>query len=399
MDPSLKRLFFYHYKKSIAILAIIISAIYLFQTVSGIISWKNSESYFSSEKAVQDFDEKLKDSYQFEDQEKGKIFLYYDLKKDKTVYTDNFKDFKDYSLTFFNSNEDANQQNFNAYPYYNEHFLLLLIIFAVVGLSLFLMDLKSNFNVLLFTSKYKRSSIYLYKYYYIGGTLSLALLASKIVSIVTYRFFIPSNYLNISLFQQIASSMSGWVTLISIFMISSFFGLVIGNWLFGTATVITLFLTFNRFLSNIDSINQTLFVSEVNSASTVTSNMLNNMLPLRQVSIQPINIEPLIILVILSCTTFFIGQKLFGRVSLEDIGSFILIPKLKRSVQFLIIIYGLVTLSTNTFLMTAFPEDSITNFEQLMNYSKIGLTFLILYFFTTFILYNKKPLFLTKINL
>lgn len=397
MNQSLKRFLFNHYKKIIISLIVIISGIYFIQTVTGIVSWQNNNKYFSSEKAYLNFEKQLKDSYDFEDQEKGKIFLFYDLKKEHAVYTDNFDTFKDYSLTIFNSNEDANQQSFNAYPYYNEHFMLLLVIFIIAGISLFLIDLKSNFNTLLFTSKYKRSSIYWYKYYFIGGTLSLTLLVSKTISILFYRFFIPSNYLNISLSQHIFSSFSGWLTLISLFILSSFLGLIVGNWLFGIGATLVMFFTFNRFLLNIDFIKQTLFKNYAEETSTVSSNILKNILPLQQASIQPINHLPIFILVFLSILALFTGQQLFERISLENRGNFIIIPKLNRIVQFLIIIYGLIAFSADTFLMTALSEEPLIIGEQIVNYTKITFTFIIFYYITEFILFNKKPYLFKKI--
>ncbi|MDT2816132.1 hypothetical protein P7H75_14840 [Vagococcus carniphilus] len=399
MNQSLKRLLFHHYKKIITGLIILIAGIYSIQTMTGIISWQKDYKYFSSEKAHLNFQKQLKDSYEFEDQEKGKIFLFYDLKKEHAIYTDDFDTFKDYSLTIFNSNEDANQQRFNAYPYYNEHFIQLLIVFIIVGILLFLIDLKSNFNTLLFTSKYKRSSIYWYKYYYIGGTLSLTLFVSKALSILAYRFFIPHDYLNISLKQQVFSSFSGWLTLVSLFILSSFLGLIIGDWLFGIAATLVMFFTFNRFLLNIDFISQTFFNTQVEETSTVSSTVLNNVLPLQQVSIRPINYLPLFILVFSALLVLFIGQRLFEHISLEDRGSFIIIPKLKRLIQLLIIFYGMITFSAGTFLVTAFPNEQLILSEQIINYTKIFFTFIIIYYISEFILFDKKPIFLKKINL
>lgn len=399
MDQSLKRLLFHHYKKIITILLITITGIYFLQTITGIVSWKNDYKYFSSEKAHLNFEKQLKDSYEFEDQEKGKIFLFYDLKKEHAIYTDDFNTFRDYTLTVFNPNEDANQLKYNSYPYYNEHFIQLLIIFIIVGSLLFLIDLKSNFNTLLFTSKYKRSSIYWYKYYYIGGTMAITLLISKFFSILAYRFFIPHNYLNISLSQQLFSSFSGWLTLVSFFILSSFLGLIIGNWLFGIGAILVMFFTFNRFLSNIDYMAQTFFNSHVEETSTVSSNVLNNVLPLQQVSIQPINYLPLFILVFSAVLSLFIGQRLFEHISLENRGSFIIIPTLKRTIQLLVIIYAMITFAASTFLITAFPNEKLSLGSQAISYSKIIFIFITIYYVTEFILFNKKPKFLKKINL
>lgn len=397
MDSSLKKLLLHHYKKVMIALVLIISGIYLFETVSGITSWKNSYAYFNSESAKTSFEKKIKESYSFDDQEQGKIFLYFNLDKEESVYTDSFEEYKNYSLTFFNPNEDANQLGFNAYPFYNEHFLQILIIFVLCGIFLFLLDLKSNFNSLLFTSKYKRSTIYWYKYYLIGGTLSVSLFLSKVISMSAYRFFIPSNYLNISLSQQIISSFSGWLTLVSIFILSSFLGLIIGDWLFGVIATLTILFTFQSFLSNVNYIIQTFFLDESDITSKVNTNMLSDILPLTQVTTQPFNALPLLILIVLACLTLFVGQFIFDSITLEDSGSFIIIPKLKRIIQIIIICYGTITFTTGTFILTFFPNEKIVFNQLILNLSKMAAITVGLYALTNFILYNKKPKILEKI--
>lgn len=397
MDSSLKKLLLHHYKKVMIALVLIISGIYLFETVSGITSWKNSYAYFNSESAKTSFEKKIKESYSFDDQEQGKIFLYFNLDKEESVYTDSFEEYKNYSLTFFNPNEDANQLGFNAYPFYNEHFLQILIIFVLCGIFLFLLDLKSNFNSLLFTSKYKRSTIYWYKYYLIGGTLSVSLFLSKVISMSAYRFFIPSNYLNISLSQQIISSFSGWLTLVSIFILSSFLGLIIGDWLFGVIATLTILFTFQSFLSNVNYIIQTFFLDESDITSKVNTNMLSDILPLTQVTTQPFNALPLLILIVLACLTLFLGQFIFDSITLEDSGSFIIIPKLKRIIQIIIICYGTITFTTGTFMLTFFPNEKIVFNQLILNLSKMAAITVGLYALTNFILYNKKPKILEKI--
>lgn len=397
MDSSLKKLLLHHYKKVMIALVLIISGIYLFETVSGITSWKNSYAYFNSESAKTSFEKKIKESYSFDDQEQGKIFLYFNLDKEESVYTDSFEEYKNYSLTFFNPNEDANQLGFNAYPFYNEHFLQILIIFVLCGIFLFLLDLKSNFNSLLFTSKYKRTTIYWYKYYLIGGTLSVSLFLSKVISMSAYRFFIPSNYLNISLSQQIISSFSGWLTLVSIFILSSFLGLIIGDWLFGVIATLTILFTFQSFLSNVNYIIQTFFLDESDITSKVNTNMLSDILPLTQVTTQPFNALPLLILIVLACLTLFLGQFIFDSITLEDSGSFIIIPKLKRIIQIIIICYGTITFTTGTFILTFFPNEKIVFNQLILNLSKMAAITVGLYALTNFILYNKKPKILEKI--
>ncbi|MGL5684994.1 MAG: hypothetical protein ACRCXQ_04290, partial [Vagococcus fluvialis] len=138
-------------------MSILVLGIYCFQTVNGITAWKNNYQYFQSNDAIKDFEKQIEESYEFDDANGGQIFLYYNLKKEQAIYTSDFNKYKDYSLTVFNSKSDANQQAYNSYAYYNEQFLIFLIVFVTSGVLLFLYDLKSNFTSALFSSKFKRS--------------------------------------------------------------------------------------------------------------------------------------------------------------------------------------------------------------------------------------------------
>ncbi|HCM88701.1 MULTISPECIES: hypothetical protein [Vagococcus] len=397
MNASLKKIMFYRYKKLMIFLCLLITGVYLFQTISGISSWNSRHKYFSSPESYTQFEKQLADSYEFEDAEAGKIFLYYDLNKDMSIYTNKFDDYKKYSLTMFNPNSDANQQSFNSYPYYDEHFLQFAILFGITGILLFLLDLKTNFNALLFTSKFKRSTIYWYKYYFIGGTLSLTLLVSKIASIFAYRFFIPINYLNISLKQHIISSFSGWLFLISLFLICSFAGLVIGDWFLGIAATLTIFFTLQTFLSNIEYIHQTFFTTNSETVSVVKATALDNLLPVAQTTTQPINYLPIFILILFSLSTLFFGQFIFNNISLEEKNNFIMVSKFKRLFQLIIMIYGLITTCTGLFIMIVFPSEVLNMSTIILNWTKIILTFLILFFISEYILFNKKPKLLEKL--
>ena len=398
MNPSLKKILINRYKGPLVILILLILGIYTFQTISGITSWKTNYTYFNTPAAQKDFDEQLKNSYDFEDEQAGNIFLYYDLKKEHAIYTDNFKEYKDYSLTIFNPITDANQLAYNSYSYYDEHFLFLLVIVMVTGVLLFLYDLKTQFTAALFSSKYRRKDIYWHKMIIVGSTLAGTLLVAKMISLLAYRFFIPSEFLNISLHQQLMSTLSGWLTLITLFVISSFIGMLFGEWLFGIATIGIIYFSFSSFMINLDSIYRTIFVDEAASPMTVDNNILEHALPVVQTSIDKINLVPLLGIVLLASILLFVGSKLFQAISLERMGEAILVPQFSRLLQVFIIFYGMILFSTNIFLLTFFPGDSIPTSYIVFGILKILAWFLGLWFVTEFTLFNKKSKIIRKLS-
>lgn len=398
MNPALKKLLITRYKIPLILIIVIISSIYAFQTLSGITSWKSSFQYFSTEKAEIDFKRQIKNSYDFEDEQTGKIFLYYDLEKEHAIYTDNFKDYKDYSLVVFNPVTDANQLPYNAYSYYNEHFIFLLILFIISGVLLFLYDLKTQFTAALFSSKFKRQEIYWHKLVIVGSTLSGTLFVAKIIALITYRLFIPSEFLNITLKQHLFSTLSGWLTLVAVFIISSFIGMLFGEWLFGLTAITVLYFTFSMFLASFDSIYRTIFIEEGTDVLTVSTNVLERALPIVQTSIDQINLPPLLGTVCLSVVLLILGGKVFQVISLERIGEAILVPQFNRVFQAFIIFYGMVITSGSLFLFTFFPASPPGRFDMIFNLIKISAWFVTLFLLSEFILFNKKSKILKKLS-
>lgn len=399
MNSSLKKLLFFRYKTAIFLIALLIFGIYFFQTFNGIASWKSNYHFFSTEKAQKDFKNQINNSFQYNDEDAGQVFLYYDLKNEKTIYTDDFEEYKQYSLIMFTSNKDANQLAFNSYSYYNENFLIFLVIFVSAGVLLFLFDLRSQFTAALFSSRFKRSEIYWTKYYFIGGTLAGSLLISKLAAMFAYRIFIPEEYLNISFQQHFLSTFSGWLTLMSLFLISSLIGLLFGEWLFGIGAVVILFFTFSNFLTNIDTINQSLFIKDAEMTATVSTTTLNRVLPVVQASIQKNNLGPLCILIVLGLAALFWGKRIFNAISLDTTGNFILVPKYNRLFQIIIIIYFMIVFSSGTILVTVYAVDPLPVSTLILNCLKVLATFIGLFLATEYVLFNNKSKIINKINI
>lgn len=398
VNPSLKKLLFLRYKPLLIFLSILVLGIYCFQTVNGITAWKNNYQYFQSNDAIKDFEKQIEESYEFDDANGGQIFLYYNLKKEQAVYTSDFNKYKDYSLTVFNSKLDANQQAYNSYAYYNEHFLIFLIVFVTSGVLLFLYDLKSNFTSALFSSKFKRSDIYRQKILLVGGVLAGSLFVGKIFSFICYHLLIPNHFFNISIKQHLLSTLSGWATLVSIFLLSSLIGILFGDWLFGIGTIIVLFFTFSSFLSNIDLVYTTLFVDESKLPYTVSETALNQVMPLNQTSTLKLNIVPLVFLILAGIFAYFLGKYLFNRISLEHSGDVILVPQISRIFQICMILYIMIVVSTPTIVITFFPAEALDTYEIALNILIIAVTFIGVFLLSEFLLFNKKSKIINRLN-
>ncbi|MGO3838231.1 MAG: hypothetical protein ACTJHZ_07680 [Vagococcus sp.] len=398
MEKSLHRLLAARYKNLLIGIVLIISGVYAIQTINSISSWKQTYHYYQTQESIKDFDTQIKDSYEFNDEQKGKVFLYYDLKKEKAYYTDNYDQYKQYVLTIFSHESDSSRLPFNAYDFYNEHFLLVFSILVIVGFSLFMFDLKTNFNTLLFSSKYTRSSIYWQKYWLVGGTLFITLLIAKSVTFLSYQIFIPSTYLNISVYQHITSTFSGLILLMSGFIVSSFIGLMMGEWMSASFTLLGLFLSFNLFIGNINQAATELFAKNQTEPANIVISSVEKIIPVSQTSLKPINILLLLFIVVLSGMILVAGQLIYQHISLEENGNYLLLPQLKRPVQILFMLYCLITINLPNIMAVSNSEETLTLIETTKPFFQLSVTIFVSYLVSEFVLYKKMPKFMSKLN-
>lgn len=328
MKKELRQLLVERYKwlmLGIAALLIFIAAQGTLSTVS---QWHSMADDLDKTENEAQFYKDLKDESMSVD---GKMFIYYDDKTDKEVGTDDYDVYKDYQLKVF----DGNFYGFNTY---SESSLVLLTIAIICGFTLFFYDNKTNFNTLLFSSRFKRKDIYQMKYLLIGSTFILSLAISRLIYVLGLIISIPSNYLNATFMELLPSQIMMIVFLSMVFVVSSFAGLILGEWISGILTMFGFWVSLPSFINSIPfsflSKDRSVITREYYTYYFDYSRYIQT----NKSTFSDIGLA-VSLCVIVSILFYLWGQKLFSEISLEKNGSYLMFDGLRKATQWLFVIY------------------------------------------------------------
>lgn len=329
MKKELNQLMMQRYKYFLLGISLLIVGITFLETKSNLSLWQEERTELNTKKAENSFYKELKskDSYP-----NGKMVVFYDDREGKSeVETDNFSEYKKARLEVF-QNEPHLVSVYSGYV--SESIFIITLMAIVSGFVLFFYDNKTNFNTMLFSSKYRRRDIYLTKYKIVGGTLLLTLLVAKVARILSFVLFIPSEHLNANFFELLPSQLLQVSLLGVIFMMSSFAGILLGEWVTGVITIFGFWYMFNSFVAGIFSIY-----------STLTDRIFSN--PFFELTfffnLSKRNTLPVFIylglFIVVSAILFIWGMKLYDQLSLENNGKYLMFDFLRRPIQLVFLVY------------------------------------------------------------
>ncbi|MFY8331452.1 hypothetical protein [Vagococcus carniphilus] len=329
MKKELNQLIMQRYKYFLLGISLLIVGITILETKANLSLWQETRTELNSKKAENSFYKELKskDSYP-----NGKMVVFYDDREGKSeVETDDFSEYKKARLEVFHDNPHF----VSVYSGYVSESIFIITLMAIVsGFVLFFYDNKTNFNTMLFSSKYRRRDIYLTKYKIVGGTLFLTLLVAKVARILSFVLFIPSEHLNANFFELLPSQLLQVSLLGVVFMISSFAGILLGEWVTGVITIFGFWYMFNSFVAGIFSIY-----------STLTDRIFSN--PFLELTfffnLSKRNTLPVFIylglFIVVSAILFIWGMKLYDQLPLENNGKYLMFDFLRRPIQLVFLVY------------------------------------------------------------
>lgn len=329
MKKELNQLMMQRYKYFLLGISLLIVGITFLETKSNLSLWQEERTELNTKKAENSFYKELKskDSYP-----SGKMVVFYDDREGKSeVETDDFSEYKKARLEVFHDNPHF----VSVYSGYVSEPIFIITLMAIVsGFVLFFYDNKTNFNTMLFSSKYRRRDIYLTKYKIVGGTLLLTLLVAKVARILSFVLFIPSEHLNANFFELLPSQLLQVSLLGVVFMMSSFAGILLGEWVTGVITIFGFWYMFNSFVAGIFSIYSTL-TDRVFSYRFFELTFFFN---LSKRNTLPVFIY-LGLFIVVSAILFIWGMKLYDQLSLENNGKYLMFDFLRRPIQFVFLVY------------------------------------------------------------
>ncbi|MEG0551374.1 MAG: hypothetical protein RR554_09425 [Vagococcus sp.] len=330
MKKELQDLLVQRYKYVLIAMAVFFVGLSLYETKVSISNWKEAETEVTGKKGEASFYKEIKDKNSYPD---GKMTLYYDVNNgDKVFSTDDFEEYKEARLEVFPDKPDQ-QSVFGSYL--NESYFLMIVVTIICGFSLFFYDNKTNFNTLLFSSKFKKKEIYQAKLKIVGGTLLLSLVVSKLLKLAGLTLFIPREHLNASFTDLLPSQIVLTTCLVAIFIVSSFAGVILGEWITGVITISVFWYMLSAFLSGLSVTYYTLTNKNFQNLEWFS---INNYFELSKKGFPEV-IIPTLFFLLISFVLLFWGEKIFKKLSLENNGKYLMDDSLRRPVQIVFLIF------------------------------------------------------------
>ena len=335
MKKELQKLMLERYKWLMLGIVGVILLVCVQNVYGGISNWNYQNKELNKPSAETQFYKDLKDpDYGYD----GKMYLYWDEKTGKDVTTSNFEEYKNYQLKVFA--DDKNEQQMNLF--YSEPWFQLTVIAVILGMSVFFFDLKTNFNPLLFSSRFRRQDIYTMKIKLLGGTFLGTLVISKLIVLLALVTMIPKEYLNAT-FMELLPSQIGQIAVLSfIFMASSFAGLILGEWISGILTLVGFWYTLPVFIGAFP-------IGLISKEKTVfTGGIYFNFYSILEMSKATFASElfKISLAIGLSIVFYLWGKSLYSKVTLENNGSYLLFNHLRKPVQIVFTFYAFMIMAS-----------------------------------------------------
>lgn len=358
MDKGLLKLIGQRYWKFLALIAVLVIGAYVIEGSNSVKYWKFENNYLQTKEAEDDFVE----NYASADPEQ-EHYEYYNRVTKKYEKTTNFEVYRQDRLNYFN--EDDTYYGLYTYgsSFYQENTFYFFVIAAVVGFLLFFFDMKSHFNTLLFSSQYSRPQIYWSKYLVVGGSLLLSVLLGKLYVLLTIKSGIPSEYFNGEMSLLVTSVLAGTCVIGLVFLISSFAGLILGEWVTGVLTLVGFYVSLSFFFEAIAELEEVFKYYVLGYALTDDySIMLPERLVVNGLSTIAVPTWYFLVYFLIALVLLISGQKLFAKVTLENNNKYLVFANLRRPTLIIFMLYCTILVAGFGSSYHLYAEHEVFNF-------------------------------------
>lgn len=332
MDKNLRNIFQARYG---AVLLLLVGGILIFYISSGfnfVKNWQSQHTWYHSKEFIKDYSE---DGYDIKD--------YTD---DEAVYYEDIDEFRQQELTIFwtyTSEDNERLTRFKAdrsyqkgVNYWNrfDHSFIVFIpwILFILGFSLFFIDLKTNFNSLLFSLPYTKKRIFKGKLRYMMPPIFISLAVGILIHQFLIHAMIPELYLNATLGQMLYSGVSHWFLLLLAFSSGTFIGTLLGNLVTGPLLVAAGFLSLAIFYDFLAAILNLFDYFGFDKMILFFTNLFGESSTLTITTLGKSGSMPAVFVLfsVLSLAVLFIAQNIFENTSLESNGKVLTVPRFRR---------------------------------------------------------------------
>ena len=336
MDKNLRTIFHTRYRAVLLLFIVGFFSIYVGGGVTTVKNWNNQNIWLHSEDFQKEFKDPINPFYKYYDDEENKI-PYQDIEEYQlerlTLFNNPFYDTSFTSAKNRFKPDQSYQRGNNYWDAFDNSFIPLIpLVLFLLSFALFFIDLKTNFNALLFSLPFSKKQLFRGKILYFGIPLMLTSIIGSIIYQVTIYWLIPDIYVNATLGQMLYSGLSHWIFLLFAFLSGSFLGTLLGNLVTGPLLIIAglisltqrgMFLSysvhlfdylglshFTRLLRQIFGSFPTIVIGSLGKAgSTYTT---------------------LFVFLLLTVILFVIAEKIYENTSLENNGKVLTVPRYRR---------------------------------------------------------------------
>lgn len=329
MDKRLRLLIKERYGKALIITLVLMGAFYAVLSYSSVRNWYETRQNVYSEEYLSwagvDYDAQGKE-YQLTDKEiaykqKNQLQLFY-----TPMYSDG-------------QTEEARYQarnDYDANTTYHSQFSqdqLMIYFMLLIGFLLFFVDLKTNFNTFWFAAPYSRKKVFLGKIRKVALPILLLLLFCKVVYTAIVVSAIPSEYVNATWQVLGASILQSWLLGVFMFAMGLLIGTLCGNLILGPITLLSfgwLSFWFPQVLNlNVSTIHRLFKGWEWTNSANNQSNLIQNVDTwfVTGVGKSGGHWFMAVFFILLSSVCFVLALSAFKKISLENTGSYLLLPQ------------------------------------------------------------------------
>ena len=336
MHTNLKNIFHTRYKAILLLITFGLFAVYVTSGISTVDGWNNEREWLQSKEFKENFEDPTSGYIKGYD-ESGKEITYQDIEEyrleELTLFHNDF--FTTETITSDTSftpstKYQAGQVYWNRYdPSYIS--MIPLFIF-LLGFGLFFIDLKTNFNTLLFSLPFTKKQIFRGKLLYWTIPLMLAIGLGSILHQLIVYLMIPAPYVNATLGQMLYAGLSHWIFTLLAFLIGSFLGVLLGNLVTGPLMIVAGLISLepsNQFLNNLSNLFKFLKLDSINTFFSQRFGDFSAM-AISSLGKTGSTLPTLIVFLLVTGVAFLLAEKIYQNISLENNGKVLTVPRYRK---------------------------------------------------------------------
>lgn len=279
-------------------------------------AWHQQERYLASEEFIKDFNE-------------NREYYVKSYNGETPVYFDSAAEYRDAALTI---NKEYSDEIYYNHPYMTTMNQFVIVFLFLIGFLSFFVDGRTHFNRFLFALPFSRKQVFRKKLLFIGLPLTACLLLGLLGHILIEYAMIPARYLAVPLQDVLLSALSTLATNLLVFATGLLLGVLLGNLFTGVLSVF--------FTISLGSMGYSFFQCTREFFSFVFLGHGDFLLPFQTWIDWPQGyVYPWWLLLLylgLSGWLILAAEKVFSKISLENDGDYLTIPKLRAPVYWLL---------------------------------------------------------------